>query len=399
MNLPPPALRRVVVTGYGALTPFGRGADALWTGLIGKLSAIHRVERLARLGLPVSIAATLDDAFFHQSGDAPRPYQMAFDAAGEAVRLAGWDEGILQSTALFSAIGWEWKSLQTEENTGKTDAFFDTKKLAAELKIGGVTGESYAACAASTMAIGEAFHLIRTGEADAALAGGADSRANELGLLAYAKLGALATGWEDRPEQASRPFDKKRNGFVIGEGAGFLALESLDHARNRGAKIHAEILSASSTMDAFRVTDPEPTGKQAARCMSLVLERAGVTAAEVSGICCHATSTPANDSAEHAAMRKVFGDRLSAIPLLAPKSNFGHLAMACGAVETVVTVLSLIHGTVPPICLLKEPEFDLALPNGPVKLGRLSMILKNSFGFGGQNAALLLRGWSENPIA
>lgn len=396
---PPHAAGRVVVTGYGALTPFGLGAGVLWAGVAARRSAIRQVESLARAGLPVSIAAVLDENIFPESGDAPRPYQLACGAAREAIQHAGWSGEILRSATLFSAIGWRWKSLHGEESAAAPETFFDSKRLADEMKIGGVTGDSYAACAASTMAIGEAFHLIRTGEADAALAGGADSRANELGLLAYAKLGALATGWEDRPALASRPFDKGRNGFVIGEGAAFLALESFDHARARGAKIYAEILSASSTTDAFRVTDPEPSGEQAARCMSLCLERAGIPAEEISAICCHATSTPANDSAEYAAMKRIFGERLAGIPLLAPKSNFGHLAMACGAVEMVVSTLSLVHGEIPPICVRDEPEFDLALPDSPVKLNRLSMILKNSFGFGGQNASVLIRGFEENPAS
>lgn len=399
-------MSRVVVTGMGAVTPLGRGVESFWSGLLAGKSGIRPTDALG--GEP-GYAAVVESS---RNGPVTHAWliKIFVQAYLEALQQAGWmsHEVEIIPDAFCYSCGWGWPTPEDLQSPAWVDvlkelsddlAGFTPQILRQVSKLQGHLRPSYAACAASTMALGDAFWLVKEGKAEHVICGGVDSRANPLAALGYGKLGALATGWESDPAQASRPFDKRRNGFVIGEGAGVLILESLESAQKRGAKILAEILSAASTTDAFRITDPEPFGEQAARCMNLCLERAGLTSGDVGAICCHATSTPANDAAEYAAMKRVFGERLSSLPLLIPKSNIGHLAMACGAVETIAAVRVLEEGIIPPALHTDELEFELALKREPTKL-MASMILKNSFGFGGQNASLLLRGHTaETPAA
>jgi 3-oxoacyl-[acyl-carrier-protein] synthase II len=249
------------------------------------------------------------------------------------------------------------------------------------------------ACAASTQAIGKAFYDLKLGRSLVCLVGGADSRLHPEGILGYDKLGALATGFEKNPEKACRPFDRQRRGFVIGEGAGFLVMETLSGALRRGVPILAEVLASATTTDAYRLTDPEPEGVMAARCILDCLRTAGLGAADLDYIQAHGTGTLSNDRAEAAAIRLALGEQADRIPVSSLKPYLGHASMAAGALETVASVLMFKKGLMPPCLNLDEPEEGLNLHF--IRAGgvyrEVKTLLKNSFGFGGQNACVILR--------
>jgi 3-oxoacyl-(acyl-carrier-protein) synthase len=249
--------------------------------------------------------------------------------------------------------------------------------------------ESLAACAASTQAIAEAFWMIREGEADEMVAGGADGRVHPGGLLGYDRLGALARGFRDRPEEACQPFGLGRSGFVVGEGAGFLVLEEKGKAEARGAKILAELRGAAVGCDAWRATDPREDAVEAAACVQASLTDAGVSVAEVDGVVAHGTGTAANDRAEAKMLREVFGERSPWV--IAPKSRIGHLSMACGAVESVLGVKSIAENFFPSTTgkdWRADPDCPVRMVMGMGESG-IRVVIKPSFGFGGQNGCLV----------
>jgi len=246
------------------------------------------------------------------------------------------------------------------------------------------------ACASGAHSIGEALHVIRRGEADAMVAGGAEAPIVDIGLAGFAAMRALSTR-NDEPERASRPFDRGRDGFVMGEGAGTLMLESLAHARARGATIHAEVLGYGASGDGLHMAAPDETGEGAARCMRLALESAGLAPADVGHVNAHATSTPAGDVAEVVALRRVFGADLERIPVSATKSVTGHLLGAAGALEAILAIRALESETLPPTINLDDldPECELDHVVGGARKAVARVALSNSFGFGGTNAALI----------
>ncbi len=248
------------------------------------------------------------------------------------------------------------------------------------------------ACSAATQAIGDAMQIIRRGEADVMLAGGTDSRMDPLSLVAYAQLGAISTA-DLPPEQLSRPFDRNRDGFVLGEGAACLVLEAETHAKARGATILAELAGSASSFDAYGVTKPEPAGRAAARAMQAALYDAGVSAGDVDYVSAHGTSTRLNDVMETKAAKLVFGDRAASVPMSSIKSMIGHLIGAAGAVEAVASVLAIRDGVVPPTINLDtpDPECDLDYVPNQAREMKVKTVLSSSFGFGGQNAALVIR--------
>ena len=368
--------RRVVVTGVGAVTGYGFGADALWAGLVSGRSAVRPVEWTGWESAPVQVAAPVPEKI---SGNGWRNLQMARIALREALgkkRPQG-------AGGLAAAIGWPGP----EEKKGEDPLGI----LAREFSLTGPREESLAACAASTQVIGEALRLVREGEADWMVAGGADGRVHPGGLLGYDRLGALARGYRERPAEACRPFGREKNGFVVGEGAAFLVLEEKSRAEKRGAKIYAEICGAAEGCDAFRITDPGEDAVEAAFCVESCVEDAGMRAGEVDAVVCHGTGTPKNDRAEARALRQVFGERQPWVNV--PKARIGHLSMACGAVESVIAVLSLRENCLP--CTVTESWTEDA--ECPVRMVRapgvkgVRSVLKPSFGFGGQNACLLFR--------
>jgi 3-oxoacyl-[acyl-carrier-protein] synthase II len=248
------------------------------------------------------------------------------------------------------------------------------------------------ACAGGTQALGDALRWIRLGRADVVLAGASDSELYPMGLLSFSLLGALSRR-NDAPETASRPFDATRDGFVIGEGAGFLVLEERERALARGVKIWAEVAGFGSACDAYRVTDPHPDGTGAARAMRRALADAGVGPDDVGYVNAHGTSTPANDRVETRALKAVFGERAAQVPVSSTKSMIGHLTVAAGAVEAIATALVLDHQVVHPTANLStpDPECDLDYVPGRARAVPVDVALSNSFAFGGQTASLVLR--------
>lgn len=368
--------RKVVVTGVGAVTGYGLGAGPLWEGLTSGITSVSPLAWSGWEAAPVQVAAQVRDKI---PGPGWRNLRMAHLAIQEA--LAGGRPG--GEGGLAAAIGWPGP----EEGLGGDPL----EILAKEFSLAGPWEESLAACAASTQVIGEAFRLVRDGDADWMVAGGSDGRVHPGGLLGYDRLGALARGFRDQPAAACRPFGKGRTGFVVGEGAAFLILEEKGCAQKRGAKIYAEIGGAAEGCDAFRITDPGEDGAEAAFCVESCLQDAGVKAEEVDGVVSHGTGTPANDRAEAKALRSVFGDRQPWVN--APKSRVGHLSMACGAVESVIAVLALREDFFPGT----EAEGWEQDPDCPLKVAPpqgqrgICTVVKPSFGFGGQNACLLFR--------
>jgi 3-oxoacyl-[acyl-carrier-protein] synthase II len=251
------------------------------------------------------------------------------------------------------------------------------------------------ACSAATQAIGEAFRLIRRGDADLMLAGGTDSRIDPLMMLAYTALGALSRSHRP-PPLVSRPFEAHRDGFVMGEGAGVLMLEDAEHARRRGATIYAEVTGYGSSFDAYGITKPDPSGQGAARSMEWALREAETDAHDVDYISAHGTSTRLNDIMETAAVKRVFGETARKLPLSSIKSMIGHLIGAAGAVSAVATALTLKDGILPPTINYEEPDpaCDLDYVPNTAREVRVRTALANSFGFGGQNAALVMRSWN-----
>ena len=335
--------------------------------------------------------------------------QFAVAAAKRAVEQAGLDprgEGLRAAVSIGSGVGGLHTLLQghralLERGPGRVSPtlvpMMMANSAAAQVSIHfGARGRALSpasACATGTDAIGEAFRMIRRGDADVALAGGAEAAVTELTLAAFGNATALSTR-NDAPERASRPFDAERDGFVVAEGAGVLVLESEAHARQRGARILAEVAGYGATSDAHHIVAPEPEGVGAADAVREALADARMGPEDVDCISAHATSTPAGDLAEARAIRRVFGRRADRVPIIAIKSMLGHMLGAAGAVAAVALVRTLLEGVLPPVLNLEhpDPECDLDLVMGRARqTGGLHVGLSNSFGFGGHNSVLVLR--------
>lgn len=383
--------RRVVITGLGAMTPLGPDVESLWLGLRDGRTGMKRISRFDATGYPCRIAAevlSLPEGL-REGGRLPVDW-MACAAAEQAWRDAG-GRSRGRRCGLGLSLGWEDREIPDERESGRglrlSRSLEEFRNL---FELQGPMLSCFSACAAGTQLVEEAVRCIRLGEADMFLAGASDSRIHPLGLWGYARLGALATDFNDEPGRGSRPFDRKRSGFVMGEGAGFVVLEEREQALARGAKIYAEILGAASTCDAFSVTAPREDGKIAARSVTRCLERAGVRPGDLDYINAHGTSTQANDAAEVATLKTALGPAARNIPVGSFKSMIGHLAMASGVVEIIGTVMAMRHGIVPPNLNLEEPDFDLNFAGSRAREFPLRRVLKTSFGFGGQNSSILL---------
>jgi len=385
---------RIAITGLGAVTGFGIGTPALWAGLSTGTSAIRRFDRIDPAGLPVTLAAQAPLWLRDAPPDAPsRAAALAWLAAREALAQAGSPP--TAPMALAAAIGWPGGSAPPPEPTA-LDA--PARWLARLLGLEGPVRVCLSACAASTQALGDAARWIRSGRARQCLVVGGDTRLHPAGILGYARLGALETRHHSRPTAASRPYDRSRGGFVIGEGAGALLLEEASHARERGARILAWLRGHAATNDAFRLTDPDPAGTATARAITLALHDARLAPEAVDCLNLHGTGTPANDQAEAAALRLAFGPSLSRIPAGSLKSMIGHLAMAAGAVESAATVLTLQNRLLPPNLNLEDLDPACAGPDYVGSRARPAAIryaLKTSQGFGGQNAAAVFEAATE----
>jgi len=365
--------RRVVITGVGAVTGYGVGRKVFWEGVVGGRSAVRAVEWEEWEKAPVQVAAQIVE----ERGEW-RSLRWARLALREAMEMSGVGRG----AGFAGAIGWPGPG---EKGEGQDPL----EILAKEVGLVGERVESLAACAASTQAIAEAFWMIREGEVDEMVAGGADGRAHPGGLLGYDRLGALARGFREKPEEACQPFGLGRSGFVVGEGAGFLVLEEREKAKARGASILAEVRGAAVGCDAWRATDPREDAAEAVACVRKCLEDGGVGVEEVNGVVAHGTGTVANDRAEAKMLREVFGEKGPWVT--SPKSRIGHLSMACGAVESVLAVESIFADVLPSTLgqdWQKDPECLVRVVRGKGESG-MRVVMKPSFGFGGQNGCLL----------
>ena len=369
--------RRVVITGVGAVTGYGVGRKVFWEGVVGGRSAVRAVEWEGWEKAPVQVAAQIVQERSEKRGEW-RSLRWARLALREAMEMSGVGRG----AGFAGAIGWPGPG---EKGKGQDPL----EILAKEVGLEGERVESLAACAASTQAIAEAFWMIREGEVDEMVAGGADGRAHPGGLLGYDRLGALARGFREKPEEACQPFGLGRSGFVVGEGAGFLVLEEREKAKARGANILGEVRGAAVGCDAWRATDPREDAAEAVACVRKCLEDGGVRAEEVNGVVAHGTGTVANDRAEAKMLREVFGEKGPWVT--SPKSRIGHLSMACGAVESVLAVESIFADVLPSTLgqdWREDPECSVRVVRGRGETG-MRVVMKPSFGFGGQNGCLL----------
>jgi 3-oxoacyl-[acyl-carrier-protein] synthase II len=407
--------RRVVVTGLGVVSPLGTGVEKNWRAILEGKSGIRKITRFDSDPFASRIAGEVPD-FKGEDFIEPKEVkkmdlfiQYALGAAAMAVDDSGIkiegefadDVGVIIGVGLcgLDTIEVTHKAM-LDGGPRKISPFFIPKvisNLAAghiAIRYGakGVNWTPTSACASGTHAIGEAFHLIRRGMQDTVIAGGAESVITPLGVGGFAAMKALSTR-NDEPERASRPFDKDRDGFVIGEGSGVLILEEREQAVKRGAKIYAEVIGYAANGDAYHMTAPSPEGEGAARCMRLALKDAGIAPTDVDYINAHGTSTEYNDANETTAIKTVFGEQAAKLAVSSTKSMTGHLLGAAGAVEGVYSVLALHYGVLPPTTNYENPDpaCDLDyVPNQPRECD-FEVVLSNSFGFGGTNACAIFR--------
>ena len=405
--------RRVVVTGLGTVNPLAHEVSAYWQALLQGENGIGRITRFDVTGLPVQIAGEVKefDPLKRLSRKEIRRQDLytvfALYATAEALEdadlLGHFDPyrvGVLIASGIGGVITLEQELRKlVAQGPAKVSPFLvpmmipDMASGAVAIKYG-FKGPNFcvvSACASSTNAIGEAFRMIQRGDADVILTGGAEAPLTPLAVAGFSNMRALSTR-NDEPERASRPFDAERDGFVIGEGAGIVVLESLEHALKRGARIYAEITGYGATADAYHITAPHPEGEGAYRSMALALESAGLKPEDIGYINAHGTSTPLNDRIETQAIKRLFGEHAYRIPISSTKSMIGHLLGASGGVEFIATVLSVYHQKVHPTRNLEhpDPECDLDyVPEGAREVP-IRHALTNSFGFGGHNASLIV---------
>jgi 3-oxoacyl-[acyl-carrier-protein] synthase II len=411
--------RRVAITGVGLVTPLGTGVEKNWQALLEGRSGIGPVSRFNVDDFPTRIAGEVKDFnpenfiekkeikkmdLFIQYAVAAA--QMAMEESRLPITPENEDMvGVIVGVGIagLSSIE-EYHKLFLESRLKKVSPFF-IPKLIANLAPGqisiryGAKGVNYtptSACSSGAHAIGEAFRLIRLGEQEAMIAGGAEAALTPLGLGGFIAMKAVSSR-NDEPEKASRPFDRNRDGFVMAEGAGVLVLEELEHAKKRGAKIYAEVVGYGANADAYHMTAPSPEGEGAVRCIRLALRSGGIDPLEVDYINAHGTSTPYNDATETQAIKRVFGEHAARLAVSSTKSMTGHLLGAAGGVEGVFSTLALHHQCMPPTINYEEPDPECDLdyvPNAP-RRAEIRVALSNSFGFGGTNVCLAFRRWSE----
>jgi 3-oxoacyl-[acyl-carrier-protein] synthase II len=412
-------LRRVVVTGMGLVSPFGVGVQKTWPLLISGQSALRPILGFPTDDLPCRIAGQLmhhpdlfDPVAYITDKDRRRMDDFilyAMIAADEAIAHAGWapkndhdadQTGVMIGSGIGGLPEIERSSLLlAERGPRRVSPFFIPSSLinlaSGQISIKhGFRGPNHAvvtACASGSHAIGDAARLIQMGDADVMVAGGAEAAICRVGMAGFASAKALSTGYNDTPEKASRPWDRGRDGFVMGEGAGILVLEELEHARARGAKIYAELTGYGLSGDAHHITAPAEDGDGAYRCMRMALKRAALPVEAIDYINAHGTSTPAGDVIEVRAVKKLFGDHAYKVAMSSTKSAIGHLLGAAGAVEAVFSILALNTNIIPPTLNLDDPdeECDLNFVPHQAQEKVLTHVLSNSFGFGGTNASLV----------
>jgi len=411
--------RRVVITGLGVVSPIGVGTAANWDALVAGRSGVGTITAFDPQGDPCRIAGEVldfDPADFFAKKEikkVDRFIQFAVAAAQMAIDDSGFEVTDTNADDVGVVVGVGMGGITTIEavtaayhKTGlKRVSPFFVPRLIGNMAPGqiairfGCRGVNYAptsACASGGHGVGEAFRVVASGRQQAVLAGGAEAAISPLGVGGFAAMRALSTR-NDEPERASRPFDRLRDGFVMGEGAGILVVESLDSARARGAKIYAEIAGYGANADAYHMTSPSPDGRGAADCIRLALRDGGINPTEVGYINAHGTSTPHNDSNETMAIKAVFGDHASALAVSSTKSMTGHLLGGAGGIEAVYSVLALANGVLPPTINQEEsdPECDLDYVPNVAREVPVKVALSNSFGFGGTNVCLAFRAFED----
>jgi len=412
--------RRVVITGAGMVTPLGTGTEKSWKGIIEGRSGVRRITHFDPADIPCQIAAEVPD-FEADSFIEPKEQKKMdrFIHLGLAAAVMAMEDSGLKITAdnservgviVGSGMGGlpaveHYTKVLNERGHRKISPFFIPMTIinlaAGQISIRfGAKGPNFAiatACASGTHSIGEAFRLVQSGVADAMIAGGAEATITPLGIGGFVAMKALSRR-NNEPEKASRPFDKDRDGFVMGEGAGILILEELEFAIKRGARIYAEINGYGMTSDAYHISSPAPDGEGAARCMRNALKDSGVNPEEVNYINAHGTSTKYGDELETVAIKNVFGRHAYELCVSSTKSMTGHLLGASGGVEGAICALSIFNGIVPPTINLEEPDPECDLdyvPNNSRPLD-INVAISNSFGFGGTNACIVLKKYSSS---
>jgi 3-oxoacyl-[acyl-carrier-protein] synthase II len=417
-------MRRVVVTGMGIVSPLGTGIDATWSRMIAGESGAGPITRFDASDLPTRIAfevkegdgtnGTLNRNDWIDSKDQRRYddfIQFALIAAKQAMTDAGYEaktedekyrSGVLVGSGIGGLTGIQDTTLLMQEKGPRRVSPFFIPGSLINLASGlisinfGLKGPNHAvvtACATGTHAIGDAARIIAMDDADVMVAGGAESAICRIGIAGFIACKALSAGFNDTPEKASRPYDKDRDGFVMGEGAGILVLEELEHAKARGAKIYGEIIGYGMSGDAYHITAPSSDGDGAYRCMQAALKRAGISAGEIDYINAHGTSTPLGDEIELRAIERLTGNAAANMAMSSTKSAVGHLLGAAGAVEAVFSLLAMRDNICPPTLNLDNPSVETAIDLVPhvAKKKQINTVLSNSFGFGGTNASLIMR--------
>jgi 3-oxoacyl-[acyl-carrier-protein] synthase II len=417
-------MRRVVVTGLGMVTPLACGVELTWQRLIAGKSGIKRIEKFDVSDIACKIAGQVPrgdgSGGTFNADDWMEPKEQrkvddfiifAMGAATQALDDADWhprdyDDQITTGVLLGSGIGGvegiaETALVLRDRGPRRVSPFFIPGRLI-NLASGYVSithslkGPNHAvvtACSTGSHAIGDAGRLIALGDADVMVAGGTESPVNRISLAGFAACRALSTGFNDTPERASRPYDRDRDGFVMGEGAGAVVLEEYDHAMRRGARIYAELVGYGLSGDAYHITAPAADGDGALRCMNAAIRRAGIAADDIDYINAHGTSTPLGDEIELHAVERLVGNAAGRIAMSSTKSSIGHLLGAAGAVEAIFCLLAMRDGVVPPTINLDNPSVATAIDLVPHAAQKrpIDIALSNSFGFGGTNASLVFR--------
>ena len=416
-------MRRVVVTGLGMVSPLACGVEATWRRLLAGQSAARKVENFDVSDLPCQIAAQVprgeaEDAFRPDDWMDPKEQRRVDDfiiyglsAATQALRDAGWaprtyEEEIETGVLIGSGIGglggiYDASITLHEKGPRRISPFFIPGRLinlvgghvSIAHKLKGPNHAVVTACSTGAHAIGDAGRLIALGDANVMVAGGTESAVNRLALAGFAACKALSTGFNDRPQQASRPYDRDRDGFVMGEGAGCVVLEEYEHAKARGARIYAELIGYGLSGDAYHITAPSPDGDGAFRSMSAAIKRAGVDVSDIDYVNAHGTSTPLGDEIELRAVERVLGNSAGKTTMSSTKSSIGHLLGAAGAVEAIFCILAIRDQIAPPTLNLDNPSVETAIDLAPhaARKRPIQVALSNSFGFGGTNASIIFR--------
>ncbi|MHC2619840.1 3-oxoacyl-[acyl-carrier-protein] synthase II [Bradyrhizobium huanghuaihaiense] len=417
-------MRRVVVTGLGMVSPLGCGVEPTWKRILNGESGARAIESFDVSDLQTKYACTVlrgdgsNDSFNPDKWMEPKDQRKVDDfivfamaAAGQALDDANWhpeseEDKCATGTMIGSGIGGlngiaDTAILLKERGPRRVSPFFIPGRLI-NLASGyvsiahGLKGPNHSvvtACSTGAHAVGDAARLIALGDADVMVAGGAESPISRIGIAGFNAARALSTGFNETPEKASRPYDKDRDGFVMGEGAGVLVLEELEHAQRRGARIYAEVIGYGLSGDAYHITSPSPDGDGGFRSMSAALKRAGLTPSDLDYINAHGTSTPLGDEIELGAVERLLGNAASRVAMSSTKSSTGHLLGAAGAIEAIFAILAIRDNVVPPTINLDNPSVETAIDLVPHKAKKreVNVALSNSFGFGGTNASVIVR--------